>query len=163
MESWLAEQADQPKDTMPLKLFPFDPNTIGREEWRALGLTDKQIDGVDKYMSKGGRFRTKKDLGRMYSIKADQFAALEPFILLPDSYVRAAFPKREFEQYADRKPKGEEIREPATYERPCSTNGRIEHRRYNRIDRIARDRSRLFARSIVATGTAWAAMSHWTS
>ncbi len=117
MESWLAEQADQPKDTMPLKLFPFDPNTIGREEWRALGLTDKQIDGVDKYMSKGGRFRTKKDLGRMYSIKADQFAALEPFILLPDSYVRAAFPKREFEQYADRKPKGEEIREPATYER----------------------------------------------
>ena len=117
MEVWLAEQADQPKDTTELKLFPFDPNTIGREEWRALGLTDKQIDGVDKYMSKGGRFRTKKDLGRMYSIKADQFAALEPFILLPDSYIRPVHPKREFERYADRTPRTQGIREPTNYER----------------------------------------------
>jgi len=116
MEAWLAKQADRPTDTTELKLFPFDPNTIGREEWHALGLTDKQIDGVDKYMSKGGRFRTKKDLGRMYSIKADQFATLEPFILLPDSYVRPNYPKRGYERYADRKPEVEKIREPATYE-----------------------------------------------
>ena len=117
MEAWLAEQPDRSTDTVALKLFPFDPNTIGREEWRALGLTDKQIDGVDKYLSKGGRFRTKKDLGRMYSIKSEQFATLEPFVLLPDSYVRPAYPKREFEPYADRKPAPEEIREPTTYER----------------------------------------------
>ncbi len=117
MEAWLTEQPDRSTDSTELKLFPFDPNTIGREEWRALGLTDKQIDGVDKYMSKGGRFRTKKDLGRMYSIKAQQFATLEPFILLPDSYVRPVHSKREFERYADRKPLPEEIREATTYER----------------------------------------------
>lgn len=117
MEAWLAEQqAGRPGDTIAVKLFPFDPNTIGKEEWRALGLTDKQIIGIEHYLDKGGRFRAKKDLARMYSIKASQYATLEPFILLPDSYVRPAYPKREFERYADRKPKTQVIREPATYE-----------------------------------------------
>ncbi len=75
---WRLDHRDSKPNTIPSRSnhFRFDPNTIGREEWRALGLTDKQIDGLERYQNKGGHFRTKKDLGRMYSIKPELFAAI---------------------------------------------------------------------------------------
>lgn len=118
IDAWIASRSQAQGDTIPVKLFPFDPNTIGREEWKALGLTDKQIDGVERYQGKGGKFRTKKDLGRMYSIKPEQFAALEPFILLPDSFTRTMDERKhqprqdEYRQLGERSPT---IRERAPY------------------------------------------------
>ena len=120
LEAWIASRSEAQADSIPVKLFPFDPNAIGREEWKALGLTDKQIDGVERYQNKGGEFRTKKDLGRMYSIKPEQFAALEPYILLPDSFTRKAYAERNhgprqdgYRKYEERSPT---IRERAPYE-----------------------------------------------
>ena len=119
IEAWVASRSEAQADSVPQKLFPFDPNSIGREEWRALGLTDRQIDGVERYQNKGGRFRTKKDLGRMYSIRPDQYAALEPYILLPDSFVRENTARRERKkQWADQgsyEAQASTIRERATY------------------------------------------------
>ena len=97
LASWLEQRARSSVDTSAQRLFPFDPNVIGREEWRALGLSEKQIDGVQRYQAKGGRFRTKKDLGRMYSIRPEQFATLSPFILLPDSFTKKHYHNRDIE------------------------------------------------------------------
>lgn len=116
LEAWIAESKAQHTDTVEVIRFPFDPNSIGREEWRALGLSDKQVDGIEHYLDKGGKFRTKKDLGRMYTIPTELFAALSPFILLPDSFVRKPYEKRERKEYADRWPR-DSIRERATYPR----------------------------------------------
>lgn len=115
LEGWLAERDASRPDSIPLRLFPFDPNTVGREEWKALGLTDRQVDGVERYLNKGGKFRTKKDLGRMYSLNAEQFAALEPFILLPDSLPRRTYPERKQFNYPDRRYDTTRIRERSTY------------------------------------------------
>ncbi|MGV3637987.1 MAG: helix-hairpin-helix domain-containing protein [Flavobacteriales bacterium] len=119
IEAWVASRSEVQADSVPQRLFPFDPNTIGRAEWRALGLTDRQIDGVERYQHKGGRFRTKKDLGRMYSIRPEQYAQLEPYILLPDSIVRENQVNRESKhQWADqgsRQAQAPTIRERATY------------------------------------------------
>ncbi|MBL7953682.1 MAG: helix-hairpin-helix domain-containing protein [Flavobacteriales bacterium] len=119
IEAWVASRSGTQVDSVPQKLFPFDPNSIGREEWRALGLTDRQIDGVERYQNKGGRFRTKKDLGRMYSIRPEQYTALEPYILLPDSIVRGNTVKKEREQqWADqgsREDRASTIRERTSY------------------------------------------------
>lgn len=115
LENWLAEREANKPDSLSSRLFPFDPNTVGRDEWRALGLTDRQIDGVERYLDKGGKFRTKKDLGRMYSLKPEQFDALEPFILLPDSLPRRTFADRTTRTYQDAS-KGEgTIRERTIY------------------------------------------------
>jgi len=105
LEAWIAESRAQRIDTVEVIRFPFDPNSIGREEWRALGLTDKQVDGIERYLDKGGKFRTKRDVGRMYTISPELFAALSPFILLPDSFVRKPYEKRERKEYADRWPR----------------------------------------------------------
>lgn len=85
VEAWIASRSEAQGDSVRIRLFPFDPNSNTREEWRSLGLTDRQVDGIERYLGKGGRFRTKRDLRRMYTIKPEQFAMLEPYIQLPDS------------------------------------------------------------------------------
>lgn len=62
------------------KLFYFDPNNLSVEAWRELGLSDKQIAVIKNYEKKGGRFKDKNDVRKMYSINAKLYKKLEPFI-----------------------------------------------------------------------------------
>lgn len=97
VDRWIAARRDTSVAIASLpEPFPFDPNLLEREEWLALGLSPRQVDGIDRYRSKGGRFRSKRDLARMYTIPPEQYQRLEPFILLPDS----APPKKQFERRA---------------------------------------------------------------
>lgn len=123
LEAWLAtrDTSTAKEETLILgEPFPFDPNTIDREGWRALGLTNKQIDGIERYMSKGGHFRTKKDLSRMYSIKPEQFERLRPFIQLPDSLPRKGKSDGAYQQqsFANSTEERKEERRSSTDERP---------------------------------------------
>jgi competence protein ComEA len=119
MEAWsahrmaLSEQAA--RDSEP---FPFDPNTIERDEWLALGLSERQVDGIERYMSKGGRFRTKSDVSKLYALTPADYERLHPFILLPDS-----LPKKRYQQ---REPKKwpEQAAFASTGERPAWKNER---------------------------------------
>lgn len=93
LEAWLAQRdsaerrdAESAAATAP---FPFDPNEIDADAWQRLGLSARQAAAIDRYRSKGGRFRSKADLGRFRAIRPDQFERLRPFILLPDSLARA--------------------------------------------------------------------------
>lgn len=95
MQAWLAQRdslsstADSAARPAP-EPFPFDPNTIGPEEWRRLGLSARQAEAIGRFRQRGGRFRTKADVGRLYTISDAQYERLKPWILLPDSAVRAA-------------------------------------------------------------------------
>lgn len=60
--------------------FVFDPNTIGQAEWERLGLSARQARSILKYRAKGGRFRTKEDLRKMYTITGQMYVQLEPYI-----------------------------------------------------------------------------------
>ncbi|UFH57018.1 helix-hairpin-helix domain-containing protein [Spirosoma sp. KNUC1025] len=42
------------------KFFPFDPNTVSVADWQQLGLPRWLAERIEKYRSKGGRFRKKK-------------------------------------------------------------------------------------------------------
>ena len=81
-ESRLDKYITQRYDT--LKLFSFNPNTTTNKQWTKLGLTNKQITTIDKYLSRGGKFYDKKDFQRMYGIRQKQYEILKPFIDLPD-------------------------------------------------------------------------------
>jgi competence protein ComEA len=65
--------------------FEFDPNGLPVEEWKRLGLSDKQIRTIQNFESKGGKFRKKEDVKKMYCIPAELYASLEPFIVIPSS------------------------------------------------------------------------------
>ncbi|OFY87314.1 MAG: hypothetical protein A3F72_17605 [Bacteroidetes bacterium RIFCSPLOWO2_12_FULL_35_15] len=67
------------------ELFNFDPNNLPEKEWKRLGLSKKQIQTIKNYESKGGKFRKKEDVKKMYCIKADLFSSIEPYIQITDS------------------------------------------------------------------------------
>jgi len=67
-----------------LKLFFFNPNTTSPENFKKLGLTDKQISTINNYLSKGGKFYVKDDFRKIYGIRHQQYQILRPYILLPD-------------------------------------------------------------------------------
>ena len=72
------------QEVSELHPFPFNPNTMTEEEWKQIGLTDRQIRSIMNYQAKGGKFYTKNDFGKLYNISEEEFEQLEPFIVLPE-------------------------------------------------------------------------------
>jgi len=64
-------------------LQPFDPNSVSAEQLRALGLPAKTVQGWQNYLSKGGRFRFKEDVKRLYNLSENDYERLLPFVTLP--------------------------------------------------------------------------------
>jgi competence protein ComEA len=65
-------------------LFVFNPNNLPAEQWEQLGLSDRQIATIKHYESKGGHFNRKEDVQKMYSITADDYKRIAPYINIPD-------------------------------------------------------------------------------
>ncbi len=84
IEQQKQQQAEKPQEVAELHPFPFNPNTLTEEEWLQMGLTDRQVRGIMNYKAKGGKFYSKNDLGKLYTISEEEFAQLEPFIVLPE-------------------------------------------------------------------------------
>jgi competence protein ComEA len=106
MEVWAAErQARQVGEERALTPFLFDPNTIDHAGWLALGLSERQAGSIERFKEKGGRFRVKRDLARMYTLGAEEYEALEPYIDLPDSLERTPRKQRPSpKRWADERP-----------------------------------------------------------
>ncbi len=66
-----------------LTLFYFNPNSTSAENYKKLGLTDKQISTISNYLNKGGKFYVKNDFKKIYGIRDQQYQILKPYILLP--------------------------------------------------------------------------------
>lgn len=65
------------------KLMNFNPNTATVAQWQQLGLPRYMAERIDKYRSKGGQFRKKEDLLKIYDFPPDLYDQLEPYIQLP--------------------------------------------------------------------------------
>ncbi|MFI5163932.1 MAG: helix-hairpin-helix domain-containing protein, partial [Bacteroidia bacterium] len=70
-------------DTDSVERFDFNPNNLPDEDWKRLGLSEKQIKVIKNYESKGGKFRGKEDVKKMYCIRPNLYASLEPYIQIP--------------------------------------------------------------------------------
>ena len=104
------QQAEKPQEVTELHPFPFNPNTITEEEWLQMGLTDRQVRSIMNYKAKGGRFYSKSDVEKLYAISEEEYAQLEPFIVLPEvARGNTAKPtaKKQESQAFDDKPKPE--------------------------------------------------------
>lgn len=64
-------------------LFYFNPNGLEVEKWVELGLSPLQAERIKKYEAKGGRFRSKADVQKMYVISPAFFARIENYIVIP--------------------------------------------------------------------------------
>jgi DNA uptake protein ComE-like DNA-binding protein len=69
-----------------IKPVTFNPNKLPVEAWKNMGFTDKQIRNIKNYEAKGGKFKRKEDLKKMYSISDVEYEIIEPFISIPSLY-----------------------------------------------------------------------------
>lgn len=69
---------------------PFDPNRITREALLGLGIPGSVAKGWAGYLQKGGRFRTKEDVLKIYGMEEAWYLRLSPWMhVLPE---RDTFP-----------------------------------------------------------------------
>ncbi len=81
------QKTDSPIELISVEYFNFNPNLISDSSWKKLGFKDWQIKTINNYKSKGGEWRTKKDVRKIYGLNDSIFNLLEPYILLPDTFI----------------------------------------------------------------------------
>lgn len=82
--TWDGGEKVRHDETFKGELFYFDPNDLPVSAWRRLGFSDKQIAVIKNYENKGGRFYSKSDVAKMYSISKDAFNRIEPYLQFPE-------------------------------------------------------------------------------
>lgn len=81
------------KANVSRRLFPFDPNTIGTKEWQMLGVRDKTIATIEKYISKGGHFYKADDISKIWGLTEEDKIALLPYVQIKDQRQARSFPQ----------------------------------------------------------------------
>ncbi len=74
-------------------LFYFDPNSISVEDWKRLGVKEKTANSIQKYISKGGKFRQPDDIKKIWGISPEKMEQLLPYVRI------APLPQRENNNY----------------------------------------------------------------
>jgi DNA uptake protein ComE-like DNA-binding protein len=77
----------------------FDPNSISREAWLNMQLPEYVFNGLEKYRSKGGKFRKPADFLKMYSLKPELGQILMAYVRIDTTQFvksRPDFPKKAF-------------------------------------------------------------------
>jgi competence protein ComEA len=74
-------------------LFYFDPNTLSAEGWKRLGVRDKTIQTIQKYLFKGGKFYKPEDISKIWGLGKEESGNLIPYVKIetvntPHSYYK---------------------------------------------------------------------------
>lgn len=91
------EKVNMEKGKIPMdediakRLFKFNPNSVTEDELQALGFSAGLRKSLLNYRSKGGQFRVRSDLKKLYGMDSAFYKSLYPFIQLPEmtSYSKA--------------------------------------------------------------------------
>lgn len=63
-------------------LFVFDPNTVSKEQLLQLGFKENTAKTLIKFRSKGGKFKQKEDLLKVYGITKDYYNQIASYVLI---------------------------------------------------------------------------------
>jgi len=75
---------DSVHPAFPATLFVFNPNDLPADGWKKLGLRDKTVQTILHYREKGGRFRERADLKKIWGISIAEANRLIPFVRIPE-------------------------------------------------------------------------------
>ena len=79
-EGYQAYSKKSYNNTFTGTMFYFDPNTLDAAGWQRLGIKDKTIASMQKYLSKGGRFKEPDDLRKVWGLRDDEKERLIPYV-----------------------------------------------------------------------------------
>lgn len=73
---------DREQRSVEAVYFPFDPNRVSQDSLVLLGFPPWLAQRLQNYRSKGGQFRKKEDLQKLYGFPEALYVVLEPWIRL---------------------------------------------------------------------------------
>lgn len=88
-----------------LEIRPFDPNKLSIAQWQAMGIKPYLAKKIVNAVSKKFVFRQKNDLAKIWGFPKEEYQRLEPYINLPDTFIRkqsqkyASYEKKEYKNY----------------------------------------------------------------
>ena len=92
-------QSPAGSEVKPVSLFFFNPNTLDEDGWKRLGVAEKTINTIRRYISKGGHFKRPEDIRKIYGLQKEQADALVPYVQieqpLPLSDTKPLTPEKE--------------------------------------------------------------------
>ena len=79
------------ENKIEIKFINFDPNIASKEELISIGFSEKTANIINNFRNKGGKFKIKNDLLKVYGIDAEHFKKIKKYILLPDTFINRKF------------------------------------------------------------------------
>lgn len=73
------------------ELFYFDPNTLPVDGWMKLGVKEKIANNIQKYISKGGKFRQAEDIKKIWGLRPDFVEKIIPYVRIKQEESSTAF------------------------------------------------------------------------
>ncbi|MEO1411975.1 MAG: helix-hairpin-helix domain-containing protein [Bacteroidota bacterium] len=80
-------------ESSPIVLQDFDPNQATKSELRALGLPPRTAQTILNFREKGGTFRRKSDLQKIYGMTEALYDQLEPYLQIAKDSSRRTTPQ----------------------------------------------------------------------
>ena len=81
-ETFIAAETEGDHNRNNIVLHAFNPNHLKEEDWISMGLPAKTARTIQRYISKGGRFRQPNDLRKIWGISESDVERLLPYIRL---------------------------------------------------------------------------------
>jgi competence protein ComEA len=72
----------------PIRLYPFDPNTLSVDEWIAFGVRENTAQTIKRYLQKGGHFNKPEDLRKIWGLSVQLANQLIPYVQISRSVER---------------------------------------------------------------------------
>ena len=87
VNSYLANTNNKLPENRVLHLVEFNPNEIDSDRLINMGLPAKVVSNWVKYIRKGGKFRDKEGVKKVFGMTAELFEQLDSFMIIPSGYI----------------------------------------------------------------------------
>jgi len=72
------------KEAIKLTPIVFNPNKLARKKWLEMGLPKSIVNIILNYEAKGGSFKKREDLQKIYGLTPEMYTQLKDFVLIPE-------------------------------------------------------------------------------
>lgn len=81
---WSPLPSSTSKQSLTLEMSNFDPNLVSSEELNQMGLPERFSKSLLAYRNRGGKFRYREDVEKLYGLTAELYESIESYISLPN-------------------------------------------------------------------------------
>lgn len=90
VNTYLAKASVKVPEARVLHLVVFNPNIVDSVSLMNMGLPPKVVSNWTKYITKGGKFRDKEGVRKIFGMTSELFEKLDSFMIIPSSGIAEA-------------------------------------------------------------------------